>query len=193
VPSKEEEATMGLPRRYNPRTDEPRLQERWDESGVYRFPRDGTGPVYAIDTPPATVSGHLHLGHTYSYTQTDFVARFWRMNGHRVFYPMGYDDNGLPTGRYVEKETGRTESEVGPEAFAQLCLEMGRQAGLQYEVQIVADAVSSRTARNRDMGLQKAKDGGARLTTVELALFELLRVAEGPRFKEILDVVRTHL
>ena len=66
-------------------------------------------------------------------------------------------------------------------------------AGLQYEVQIVADAVSSRTARNRDIGLQKAKDGGASLTSVELALFELLRVAEGPRFKEILDVVRTRL
>ena len=66
-------------------------------------------------------------------------------------------------------------------------------AGLQYEVQIVADAVSSRTARNRDIGLQKAKDGGATLTSVELALFELLRVAEGPRFKEILDVVRTRL
>jgi valyl-tRNA synthetase len=124
---------MGLPRRYNPRTDEPRLQEWWEESAVYRFPRDGTGLVYAIDTPPATISGHLHLGHVYSYTQTDFAARFWRMNGRRVFYPMGYDDNGLPTGRYVEKETGRTESEVGPEAFAQLCLEMGGQAGLEYE------------------------------------------------------------
>ena len=133
VPSREEEATMGLPRRYNPRTDEPRLQEWWEESAVYRFPRDGTGLVYAIDTPPATISGHLHLGHVYSYTQTDFAARFWRMNGRRVFYPMGYDDNGLPTGRYVEKETGRTESEVGPEAFAQLCLEMGGQAGLEYE------------------------------------------------------------
>ena len=64
-------------------------------------------------------------------------------------------------------------------------------AALQYEVQIVADAVSSRTARNRDMGLQKAKDGGASLTSVELALFEMVRVAEGARFKEILRIVKT--
>ncbi|MFN2129150.1 MAG: valine--tRNA ligase [Anaerolineae bacterium] len=124
---------MGLPRRYNPRTAEPRLQAWWERNGTYRFSRDGSGPVYAIDTPPATVSGHLHLGHTYSYTQTDLIARFWRMRGHRVFYPMGYDDNGLPTGRYVEKETGRTASELGRAAFAQLCVEMGREAGLEYE------------------------------------------------------------
>jgi valyl-tRNA synthetase len=124
---------VGLPRRYNPRTAEPSLQEWWEESGIYRFPRDEPGPVYAIDTPPATVSGHLHLGHAYSYTQTDFAARFQRMRGYRVFYPMGYDDNGLPTGRYVEKETGKTAFELGREAFAQLCVEMGREAGLEYE------------------------------------------------------------
>ncbi len=124
---------MGLPRRYDPRMEEPRLQSWWEEQGIYHFPRHGTGTVYAIDTPPATVSGHLHLGHAYSYTQTDFVARFWRMNGRRVFYPMGYDDNGLPTGRYVERETGSSVSDIGREAFAQLCLELGRQAGLEYE------------------------------------------------------------
>ena len=66
-------------------------------------------------------------------------------------------------------------------------------AGLQYDVQIVSDAVSSRKARTRDIGLQKAKDGGAGLTCVELALFELLRVAEGTRFKEILDILRAPL
>ena len=124
---------MWLPRRYNPRTVEPELQAWWEEHGIYHFARHGAGDVYAIDTPPATVSGHLHLGHAYSYTQTDFVARFWRMNGHRVFYPMGYDDNGLPTGRYVERETGRTAAEIGPQAFAELCLDLGRQAGLEYE------------------------------------------------------------
>ena len=66
-------------------------------------------------------------------------------------------------------------------------------AARQYEVQIVADAVSSRTARNRDLGLQEARDGGAGLTSVETVLFELLRVAEGPRFKEILGIVREPL
>jgi valyl-tRNA synthetase len=132
-PDAQQEAIVALPRRYNPRTAEPALQAWWEQNDTYRFPRDGSGLVYAIDSPPATVSGHLHLGHAYSYTQTDFAARFWRMRGRRVFYPMGFDDNGLPTGRYVEEETGKTASALGREAFAQLCVEIGREAGLEYE------------------------------------------------------------
>ena len=70
----------------------------WDEGGVYKFrnTRDRKA-VYSIDTPPPTVSGHLHVGHVFSYTHTDIIARFKRMNGFDVFYPMGWDDNGLPT------------------------------------------------------------------------------------------------
>ena len=94
---------MNLPKRYNPKTVEPQLQEEWEASGVYHYDRASQKPVYSLDTPPATVSGHLHLGHVYSYSQPDFLARFWRMVGYNVFYPMGYDDNGLPTGRLVEK------------------------------------------------------------------------------------------
>jgi len=59
-----------------------------------------------IDTPPATVSGHLHLGHVCSYSHGDFIARFMRMTAKQVFYPMGFDDNGLPTEKLVEKSLG---------------------------------------------------------------------------------------
>ena len=124
---------MKLSKRYNPRTAEPRLQTWWEEHNTYWFSLERPGPVYTIDTPPATVSGNLHLGHAYSYTQTDFIARFWRMNGRNVFYPMGYDDNGLPTARYVEKRTGATAQEMGKTAFSQKCLEIGRAAGQEYE------------------------------------------------------------
>jgi valyl-tRNA synthetase len=80
---------------------------RWDEEGTYRFRRDATREsVYSIDTPPPTVSGELHIGHVFSYTQGDVVARFWRMRGKDVFYPMGWDDNGLPTERRVENYYG---------------------------------------------------------------------------------------
>ena len=80
---------------------------RWDEEGTYLFSRDATrGSVYSIDTPPPTVSGELHIGHVFSYTQGDVVARFWRMRGRDVFYPMGWDDNGLPTERRVENYYG---------------------------------------------------------------------------------------
>src|ERR687890_1409089 len=77
--------------------------DRWARGGVYRFDRSRSRvEVFSIDTPPPTVSGSLHLGHAFSYTQTDVVARFQRMRGRAVFYPMGWDDNGLPTERRVQ-------------------------------------------------------------------------------------------
>src|SRR6058998_3751826 len=81
--------------------------ERWERDGIYRFQAPGNrDEVFSIDTPPPTVSGHLHLGHALSYTQTDVVARFHRMRGRAVFYPMGWDDNGLPTERRVQNFYG---------------------------------------------------------------------------------------
>lgn len=80
----------------------------WEEQGTYRFEREGADrdAVYSIDTPPPTASGSLHVGHVFSYTHTDTVARFQRMRGKRVFYPMGWDDNGLPTERRVQNYYG---------------------------------------------------------------------------------------
>ncbi|MEY3493784.1 MAG: valyl-tRNA synthetase [Actinomycetota bacterium] len=79
----------------------------WDAEGTYHFDRTATRDrVYAIDTPPPTVSGSLHMGHVFSYTHTDTIARFHRMRGQSVFYPMGWDDNGLPTERRVQNFFG---------------------------------------------------------------------------------------
>lgn len=81
--------------------------QRWEDDGVYRFDRSTTrDQVYSIDTPPPTVSGSLHVGHVFSYTHTDLIARFQRMRGQEVFYPMGWDDNGLPTERRVQNYFG---------------------------------------------------------------------------------------
>ncbi|HEY6739090.1 MAG TPA: valine--tRNA ligase, partial [Actinopolymorphaceae bacterium] len=80
---------------------------RWEDDGTYRF--DRTRPrdeIYAIDTPPPTVSGALHVGSAFSYTHTDLIARYQRMRGREVFYPMGWDDNGLPTERRVQNYFG---------------------------------------------------------------------------------------
>ncbi|WP_298251302.1 valine--tRNA ligase [uncultured Arthrobacter sp.] len=86
---------------------EDRLSRQWREDGTYTFDRDTTREeVYSIDTPPPTASGSLHVGHMFSYTQTDVMARFKRMNGANVFYPMGWDDNGLPTERRVQNYYG---------------------------------------------------------------------------------------
>ena len=81
--------------------------ERWEASGVYNFDRTAVrADVYSIDTPPPTASGSLHVGHVFSYTHTDTIARFQRMTGKKVFYPMGWDDNGLPTERRVQNYYG---------------------------------------------------------------------------------------
>lgn len=124
---------MSLPKRYNPQTAEPEIQAFWQEEEIYHFRPESPAPVYSIDTPPPTVSGHLHLGHVYSYSHTDFLARFWRMRGYNVFYPMGFDDNGLPTERLVEKWRGITAQEVGREAFIEQCLEVSEEAEEDYE------------------------------------------------------------
>ncbi|MDR3069800.1 MAG: valine--tRNA ligase, partial [Propionibacteriaceae bacterium] len=86
---------------------EAKWQEIWKKAGTYTFHRpQSREQVFSIDTPPPTVSGSLHVGHVFSYTHTDLIARYQRMRGKQVFYPMGWDDNGLPTERRVQNFYG---------------------------------------------------------------------------------------
>ena len=97
----------GVPEKPSLENVEPKWIEAWNQNGTYSFDRSASRDnVFSIDTPPPTVSGSLHMGHVFSYTHTDTVARFWRMRGKSVFYPMGWDDNGLPTERRVQNYYG---------------------------------------------------------------------------------------
>lgn len=128
-----------LPKAYAGLERERFWQQYWKDSGVYSFSPtrpDGTPrsreEIFSVDTPPPTVSGALHIGHVYSYTQTDFSVRYQRMRGKHVFYPFGFDDNGLPTERLVERVTGKRAHEVGREEFIRLCQDVVADAEQQF-------------------------------------------------------------
>jgi len=93
-----------MEKRYDFTQVEKQMQDFWEQEQLYRFDKNASGEIYSIDTPPPTVSGSLHIGHLFSYTQAEMIARFRRMQGYNVFYPFGFDDNGLPTERLVERE-----------------------------------------------------------------------------------------
>lgn len=113
---------------------EERCRALWEETGIYRFDPGRPGEIFSVDTPPPYVSAaHLHVGHAMSYSQAEFIVRFQRMRGRNIFYPMGFDDNGLPTERYVEKTHNVNKKKTTRSAFRALCLEETRKGAMQYE------------------------------------------------------------
>jgi len=119
--------------RYNPFEKEKYWQDFWEREGVYRFNPEKSGQLYTMDTPPPTISGSLHLGHIFSYTQAEVIARFKRMNGLNVRYPFGLDNNGLPTERLVEKEIGKRGQDMPRDDFVKICLETTEKYKKIYE------------------------------------------------------------
>ena len=111
-----------LDKKYNAQEKEKKWLDYWKNNNIYEFKSDDR-EIYSIDTPPPTVNGKIHIGHIFSYTQTEMMARYKRMRGYNVFYPFGFDDNGLPSERLVEKEQGKKAHEIGREEFSKLCYE----------------------------------------------------------------------
>lgn len=112
-----------IPKRYEPENEEPKWQAFWEDDKLFAFNQDSEKPVYSIDTPPPTVSGKMHLGHAFSFSQQDFIARYKRMRGFNVFQPFGTDDNGLATERLIEKMKGVKATKMDRQEFLKLCLE----------------------------------------------------------------------
>lgn len=109
--------------KYDHKQVEQRLRAYWEKEDIYRFDTNSKKRVYSVDTPPPTVSGEMHMGHAFSYSQQDFIVRYRRMAGYNVFYPFGTDDNGLPTARLVEKKKGVQERNFTRAEFIKLCMD----------------------------------------------------------------------
>ncbi len=117
------EERLNLPKRYKAQEVEHRIKKFWEKEEIYRYEPKSDKPCFSVDTPPPYVSSsHLHVGHAMSYSQAEFVVRYKRMCGYNIFYPMGFDDNGLPTERYVEKKYKINKSKVNRREFIDLCL-----------------------------------------------------------------------
>ncbi len=123
-----------FPKEFSSEEVEQRCRALWDEHRVYEFDPAGKGPIFSVDTPPPYVSAsHLHVGHAMSYTQAEIVVRYQRMHGKRIFYPMGFDDNGLPTERYVEKNFKIDKRKITRSEFRELCLKVTTEGAAEYE------------------------------------------------------------
>jgi len=109
-----------LDKKYKAEEKENKWLEYWNENKIYEFNPDYR-EIFSIDTPPPTVNGKIHIGHIFSYSQTEMIARYKRLRGYNIFYPFGFDDNGLPSERLVEKEQGKKAHEIGREEFSKLC------------------------------------------------------------------------
>ena len=132
-----------LPAQYDTAAIEKKWQQHWLAAKTYAWNAStARADSYVIDTPPPTVSGTLHMGHVYSYTQADFIARFQRMNGKNVFYPMGFDDNGLPTERLVEKTKKIRATDMSREAFIAECLGVSEEARQEFRALFQSIALS---------------------------------------------------
>jgi valyl-tRNA synthetase len=132
-----------LPKKYSTKDTETKWQKHWHTQQTYAWDAQSERSAsYVIDTPPPTVSGHLHMGHVFSYTQADFIARYQRMKGKNVFYPMGFDDNGLPTERLVEKTKKIRAADMAREAFIDICHGVSEEARTEFRTLFESIALS---------------------------------------------------
>lgn len=112
-----------FPKNYDFKAIEDKWRKEWDQKELFKFTYNEGDKLFTVDTPPPYVSAdHLHAGHIMSYTQAEFIVRYKRMQGFKVFYPMGFDDNGLPTERFVEKKYKIDKSKTTKKDFIDLCL-----------------------------------------------------------------------
>jgi len=123
-----------MEKNYDWKSVENKLQKFWEKENIYSFDDKNKKKIFSIDTPPPTISGEIHMGHAFSYTHTDIIARYKRMRGFNVFYPFGFDNNGLPTERLVEKEKKVQAKKISRKQFNKLCLQVSEEYEKKFKI-----------------------------------------------------------
>ncbi|RZD31827.1 MAG: valine--tRNA ligase [uncultured DHVE6 group euryarchaeote] len=151
-----------MPKTLDKRPDYKKIEAKWQRfwrtKKIYKFNPNSRKPVFSIDTPPPYISGKLHMGHGASYTMFETIARFKRMTGHNVFFPIGFDDNGLPTERYIEQKLGIKSTKMSRQKFIKIALketkkleksarEMFDRFGHSYDWDLFYSTISPRAAK----------------------------------------------
>ncbi len=118
--------------KYDPKEVEPRIRKFWEDTNIFKFDINSKKKIFSIDTPPPTVSGALHIGHVMHYSQFEFVARYKRMRGFNLFFPIGFDNNGLATEILTEKKRKIRAEDIGREKFRKLVMEVSEETIKEY-------------------------------------------------------------
>lgn len=167
---------------YEPLKAEKLVRELWERNNLYKFDGSSDKPVFSIDTPPPTISGDLHMGHMFSYSHAEFIARYKRMRGYNVFYPIGIDDNGLPTEILIEKKFKTTAENLGRDKFVKLVkdnigtyidsyIEIFKKMGLSIDWSKKYETISSSVQKTSQLSFLKLVEQGRVYRNEEPVLF----------------------
>jgi len=171
---------MELPPYYNAEETEKKWQDYWEKQKIYEFDHKSKRPVYSIDVPPPYASaGHLHIGHALHYTQFEIIARFKRMAGFNVYFPPCFDDNGLPTEKYVEEKLGISKKDTTKAEFRRLCLEESRKVEKEY-----ADRVFRKLGHSYDWSLLYTTIDSESQKVSQTSFIDLVKKGEAYRSEE---------
>jgi valyl-tRNA synthetase len=138
-----------MARKYNAKEIEEKWRKYWEKEKIYKFDINSKKKIFSIDTPPPYASsGHLHVGHALHYTQFEIIARIMRQLGFEVYFPPGFDDNGLPTEKFVEEKLGISKKNIDRAKFRKICKKESEKVEKDY-----VDRVFKRLGHSYDWGL----------------------------------------
>ena len=171
---------MELPQRYEPKESEAKWQAFWEKENIYKFDPKSKKPIYSIDVPPPYASaGHLHIGHALHYTQFEVIARFRRMNGYNVYFAPCFDNNGLPTEKYVEEKFKISKATTTRAEFRKLCREESASVEKAY-----ADRVFKALGHSYDWSLLYTTIDPEAQKAAQTSFLDLIKKGECYQAKE---------